>query len=126
MEYLFRHAYVQIEFKTWKIQLYIYTWLYTLRNMFKAALYLLYFYLPNIHLLFCKVTLLTGTQVFIRMDGWGGFLEIDIKPSILDINQSEGLCGKLNGIQADDLVPRHKNVHITLQRYPDDFSLSWK
>ena len=126
MEYLFRHAHIQIEFKTWKMQLYIYTWLNTLGNMFKAALYLLYFDLHNIHLLFCKVTLPTGTQVFIRKSGRGGFLEVDIKPSILDINQSEGLCGKLNGIKDDDLVPRHKNAHRTLHRYPDDFSLSWR
>ena len=60
------------------------------------------------------------------MNGWGGYFEVDIKPSILDINQTVGLCGKLNGISDDDLVPRHENSHITLHREPDNFSLSWR
>lgn len=48
-----------------------------------------------------KVFLPSGSEVSIRMN-WETFLEVDIFPSILDVDSSDGLCGNFNGDINDD------------------------
>ena len=53
-----------------------------------------------------QITLLTGRVVDIYgiYNGWLG--SVYIKPSVLDIGQTEGLCGTLTGTTTDDFIAK--------------------
>ncbi|XP_071129173.1 von Willebrand factor D and EGF domain-containing protein-like [Mytilus edulis] len=71
-----------------------------------------------------KVTLPIGTEINIHMeDDWIPL--ITLKPSVLDIEQSEGICGFISQDidSSDDLVPRGSTSSISSTT---EFAKSWK
>ncbi|XP_076090111.1 uncharacterized protein LOC143062191 [Mytilus galloprovincialis] len=71
-----------------------------------------------------KVTLPIGTEISIHVSGsW--IPSISIKPSVLDIEQSEGLCGFVSQTKdtSDDLVPRGSSTPISSTT---EFAKSWR
>ncbi|XP_052071137.1 uncharacterized protein LOC127709569 [Mytilus californianus] len=71
-----------------------------------------------------KVTLPIGTEISIHVSGsW--IPTITLKPSALDIEQSEGICGFVSQTKdsSDDLVPRGSNTSISSTT---DFVNSWR
>ncbi|CAC5415835.1 unnamed protein product [Mytilus coruscus] len=71
-----------------------------------------------------KVTLPIGTEISIHVSGsW--IPSISLKPSVLDIEQSEGLCGFVSQTRdtSDDLVPRGSSTPISSTT---EFAKSWR
>ena len=60
--------------------------------------------------MFSQVTLPTGTVVDIEGIGNGRIFTIYIRPSVLDIGQTEGLCGSLNGDSNDDFIAKDETI----------------
>ena len=55
----------------------------------------------------------TGTRVQIFISSWGlgsSWLNVDITPSFVDWEQTEGLCGTYNGNWEDDFTDRNGNI----------------
>ncbi|VDI62118.1 Hypothetical predicted protein, partial [Mytilus galloprovincialis] len=71
-----------------------------------------------------KVTLPIGTEISFTVSG-GWIPVITIKPSTLDIEQTEGLCGFVSKTQdtSDDFIPRGSSL-ATSSIY--DFAKSWR
>lgn len=63
----------------------------------------------------------TGTYVQARLQKYTGVdvMEVDIFPSEVDVDQSEGLCSKL---KSGKLIKRDGTVSL----HPDNFSLDWR
>ena len=91
---------------------------------------------PVTLLFFLQIYFPTGTKVDISMGNV--FLNVDIKPSVHDLDQTRGLCGYFSGTCRDDFRLRDNSQstvsgtrhecagqHYT-QLYPTDFSNSWK
>ena len=57
-----------------------------------------------------QVTLPTGTVVDIERILNGRINTIYIRPSVLDIGQTEGLCGSLNGDSNDDFIAKDETI----------------
>ena len=55
--------------------------------------------------LFLQIVLPTGTRVKIYR-GWSDFINVEIIPSVLDWQQTEGLCGFYDGSAANDQINR--------------------
>lgn len=77
-----------------------------------------------------KISLPTGTNVKLSIVEWpvqGSWqIDIDIYPSLLDVNNTEGLCGSLDGRQDNDFTRRTEIKDSVNLLYPNDFSNSWK
>lgn len=77
-----------------------------------------------------KISLPTGTKVKLSIVEWpvqGSWqIDIDIYPSLSDVNNTEGLCGTLDGRQDNDFTRRTGTKDSVKMLYPDDFSNSWK
>ena len=69
------------------------------------------------------MTLPIGTIITFRIAG-RSIPTITIKPSALDIEQTEGLCGYISKTQdtSDDFMPRGSNSTTSA----DDFARSWR
>jgi len=69
------------------------------------------------------VTLPIGTIIIFHIDG-SFITPITIKPSALDIEQTEGLCGYISKTKdmSDDFMPRGSNSSTSLS----DFARSWR
>jgi hypothetical protein len=51
-------------------------------------------------------------------------IDVDVYPALLDINNTVGLCGTLDGDQDNEF--RYRNGVIgNYSEYPDTFSTSW-
>ena len=53
-------------------------------------------------------------------------IDIDIYPSLLDVNNTHGLCGTLDGDQDNEFTRRDGSKDSVSLVYPDSFSESWK
>ncbi|XP_062574323.1 von Willebrand factor D and EGF domain-containing protein-like, partial [Saccostrea cucullata] len=74
-----------------------------------------------------KVLLPTGTSVSVSLVEWpveGSWqIDLDIYPSLADVNNTEGLCGTLDGDRENEFT--NKSGSSLNLDYPDDFSRSW-
>uniref|UniRef100_A0A8W8NV44 VWFD domain-containing protein n=1 Tax=Magallana gigas TaxID=29159 RepID=A0A8W8NV44_MAGGI len=77
-----------------------------------------------------KISLPTGTYVMVSLVEWpvrGSWqIDIDIYPSLSDVNNTVGLCGTLDGDRDNDFKRRNGDTDNVNLVYPDDFSNSWK
>lgn len=77
-----------------------------------------------------KISLPTGTYVMVSLVEWpvqGSWqIDIDIYPSLSDVNNTVGLCGTLDGDRDNDFKKRTGDTDSVNLVYPDDFSNSWK
>lgn len=77
-----------------------------------------------------KMSLPTGTYVMVSLVEWpvqGSWqIDIDIYPSLSDVNNTVGLCGTLDGDRDNDFKRRNGDTDTVNLVYPDDFSNSWK
>ncbi|XP_062578161.1 LOW QUALITY PROTEIN: uncharacterized protein LOC134240066 [Saccostrea cucullata] len=74
-----------------------------------------------------KVLLPTGTSVTISLVEWpveGSWqIDLDIYPSLADFNNTEGLCGTLDGDRQNEFTNK-SGSRLSLE-FPDEFSRSW-
>lgn len=89
------------------------------------------FGVPPSHTIFVlKISLPTGTYVMVSLVEWpvrGSWqIDIDIYPSLSDVNNTVGLCGTLDGDRDNDFKRRNGDTDSVNLVYPDDFSNSWK
>nr|XP_034320108.1 uncharacterized protein LOC117687527 isoform X18 [Crassostrea gigas] len=77
-----------------------------------------------------KISLPTGTYVMVSLVEWpvqGSWqIDIDIYPSLSDVNNTVGLCGTLDRDRDNDFKRRSGDTDNVNLVYPDDFSNSWK
>ncbi|CAI9738780.1 Willebrand factor D and EGF domain-containing [Octopus vulgaris] len=73
-------------------------------------------------------TLPTGTKIIIRPSNTyiTDFINIWIKPSTADFNQTEGLCGTFDDDKSNDLTLADGTVYKSNELRPDTFSLTWR
>ncbi|XP_025096161.1 uncharacterized protein LOC112565098 isoform X2 [Pomacea canaliculata] len=75
-----------------------------------------------------KVLLPTGTVAIVTA-GTQTELGLEIRPSVLDVNQTQGLCGVFDGNILNDLTSRYDRVtpvtSSRITRDPNDFSMTW-
>ncbi|XP_062609644.1 uncharacterized protein LOC134271468 [Saccostrea cucullata] len=76
-----------------------------------------------------KILLPMGTIVIASLVEWpveGSWqIDIDIYPSLSDVNNTVGLCGTLDGNGGNDFTHRNGHKDSSSLEYPDDFSRSW-
>ncbi|XP_061167273.1 uncharacterized protein LOC133176126 [Saccostrea echinata] len=76
-----------------------------------------------------KVLLPTGTTVIVSLVEWpveGSWqIDIDIYPSLADANNTDGLCGTLDGDRGNEFTHRNGSSDSSALEYPDNFSRSW-
>ncbi|XP_061196777.1 uncharacterized protein LOC133205052 [Saccostrea echinata] len=70
-----------------------------------------------------EVTLPSGTRVSFELSYDNSWISsVRVQAGILDIGNSEGMCGLANGEQSDDFIPRQGNVSTDNHT----FALSWR
>ncbi|XP_062619852.1 uncharacterized protein LOC134281397, partial [Saccostrea cucullata] len=70
-----------------------------------------------------EVTLPSGTRVSFELSYDNSWISsVRVQAGVLDIGNSEGMCGSANGHQSDDFIPRQGNVSTDNQT----FALSWR
>ncbi|XP_041368567.1 uncharacterized protein LOC121382945 isoform X2 [Gigantopelta aegis] len=74
-----------------------------------------------------KIFLPTGTVVTVRVDrSLTNYLNIWIKPSSTDFNNTEGLCGNFDSKEDNDFVKSDGSLHVGTGLEPGPFLLSWR
>ncbi|XP_056007282.1 uncharacterized protein LOC125666050 [Ostrea edulis] len=76
-----------------------------------------------------KIVFPTGTFAIISLVEWpmgrnSWQIDVDVYPSLLDVNNTAGLCGTLDGNQDNDFTHRNGSLE-NYTEYPDTFSTSW-
>ncbi|XP_021344759.1 von Willebrand factor D and EGF domain-containing protein-like, partial [Mizuhopecten yessoensis] len=74
-----------------------------------------------------EIYLPTGAKVILKNDQ-GKYMNVYIEASVLDLNKTDGLCGKYDGLKADDLVGADGTIYSVTDAadQPNDFSRSWR
>ncbi|XP_033756295.1 uncharacterized protein LOC117339040 [Pecten maximus] len=74
-----------------------------------------------------EIYLPTGAKVILQNDQ-GRFMNIFIEASVLDVNKTDGLCGKYDGISSNDLVSADGTTYTVSNSAdrPNDFSRTWR
>nr|XP_022310403.1 uncharacterized protein LOC111115834 isoform X2 [Crassostrea virginica] len=76
-----------------------------------------------------KIVLPTGTLVLVTLVSWpiddAWQLDIELFPSLSDVNNTYGLCGTLDGIKDNEFTRRDGYKDNVALLYPNEFSRSW-